>query len=113
MASIEIGDFLVGDGQPCFIISEIGINHNGSIDVAKALIDAAVDAGCNAVKFQKRTVDVVYTQEELERARGILNRKYREPPTTREERARRMRFLQSRGFSTEIIVALLSARNAA
>lgn len=49
-----------------FIIAEIGINHNGDIDVAKELIDMAVDAGADAVKFQKRTLDLVYTQEFLE-----------------------------------------------
>ena len=48
--------------------------------------------------------------DELERARAILVRKYREPAGTREERARRMRFLQSRGFSSETIFKLLSAR---
>jgi len=52
-----------------YCIAEIGINHNGSLDLAKQLIDAAVDAGCDAVKFQKRTVDVVYTPEELARPR--------------------------------------------
>lgn len=55
-----------------FIIAEIGINHNGDLDIAKKLIDGAVDAGCDAVKFQKRTVDQVYSQEELD--------KYRESP---------------------------------
>ena len=49
-----------------FIIGEIGINHNGDIEVAKKLIDVAVDAGADAVKFQKRTLDLVYTQEFLE-----------------------------------------------
>lgn len=48
-----------------FITAEIGINHNGDIGLAKKLIDVAKDAGCDAVKFQKRTVDVVYTPEEL------------------------------------------------
>ncbi len=67
--TIQIGNKLVGDNQPCFIIAEIGINHNGSLDLAKKLIDVAVEAGCDAVKFQKRTVDVVYTQEELSRIR--------------------------------------------
>ena len=52
---VRIGSNLVGDGQPIYIIAEIGINHNGSLDVAKKLIDAAFLAGCNAVKFQKRT----------------------------------------------------------
>lgn len=55
-------------------------------------------------------VDPVSTEGELERARGILERKYHEPAATREERAKRMRFLQSRGFSSEIIFKLLSAR---
>jgi len=54
----------------------------------------------------------VSTEGELERARAILDRKYRTPAATREERARRMRFLQSRGFSPEIIFSLLSARGA-
>ena len=49
-----------------FIIAEIGINHNGDLDIAKNLIDAAVEAGCDAVKFQKRTIDTVYTQEVLD-----------------------------------------------
>ena len=56
-----------------FIIAEIGINHNGDIDVAKKLIDMAVDAGANAVKFQ-RTLDLVYTQkflEDQEKAHGV------------------------------------------
>jgi len=52
-----------------FIIAEIGINHNGNIDIAKKLIDHAVTAGCDAVKFQKRTIDVVYPQELLEQPR--------------------------------------------
>ena len=67
--SIKIGDKLVGDGQSCYIVAEIGINHNGSIDLARQLIDAAVESGCDAVKFQKRTIDVVYSREELERPR--------------------------------------------
>ena len=62
---INIGNIKVGDGAPCFVIAEIGINHNGCVKTAKKLIDLAVAAGCSAVKFQKRTVDVVYTKEEL------------------------------------------------
>ena len=53
----------------CFIIAEIGINHNGDLRKAKSLIDLAVNAGCDAVKFQKRTVEVVYTEEDLARPR--------------------------------------------
>jgi N-acetylneuraminate synthase len=66
---VRIGDHLVGDGLRCFIVAEIGINHNGSVDIAKKLIDAAALAGCDAVKFQKRTVEVVYTAEELAKPR--------------------------------------------
>lgn len=66
---VRIGSKLVGDGQPCYVIAEIGINHNGDIDLAKRLISVAVGAGCDAVKFQKRTVDVVYTAEELAKPR--------------------------------------------
>ncbi len=49
-----------------FIIGEIGINHNGDLNIAKKLIDGAAKAGCNAVKFQKRTIDIVYTKEQLD-----------------------------------------------
>jgi N-acetylneuraminate synthase len=66
---VVIGDREVGPGRPCYIVAEIGINHNGDLAIAKRLIDAAVDAGCDAVKFQKRTVDVVYSAEELARPR--------------------------------------------
>lgn len=52
-----------------FIIAEIGINHNGDLNIAKQLINLAVEAGCNAVKFQKRTVDKVYSQEMLDSPR--------------------------------------------
>ena len=69
MTEIKIGNTLVGDGHPCYVIAEIGINHNGDINTAKKLIDAAVAAKCNAVKFQKRTVEVVYSAEELARPR--------------------------------------------
>ena len=66
---VKIGNIIVGDNHPCFVIAEIGINHNGSLKDAKRLIDMAASNGCNAVKFQKRTVDVVYTQEELAKPR--------------------------------------------
>ena len=75
--SVHIGDKIVGDGKPCYVIAEIGINHNGDIDLAKRLISVAVGAGCDAVKFQKRTVEVVYSAEELAKPRespfGITN----------------------------------------
>lgn len=62
---VKIGNQWVGDGEPCFVIAEIGINHNGDVDIARKLISAAMLSGCQAVKFQKRTVEVVYTPEEL------------------------------------------------
>ena len=69
MASIRIGKRLVGPGNPCFIVAEIGINHNGNLDIAKKLIDMAVEGGVDAVKFQKRTIEVVYTLEALAKPR--------------------------------------------
>lgn len=55
---IKIGNRLIGDGHPAYIIGEIGINHNGSIDVAKKLLLAAKTSGVDAVKFQKRTPEI-------------------------------------------------------
>lgn len=59
----------MGPGRPVFIVAEIGINHNGSLDMAKELVLAAKSAGCDAVKFQKRTIEVVYSEEELAKPR--------------------------------------------
>lgn len=58
MSSIEIKSRLVGEGEPTFIIAEIGINHNGDMNNVYQLIDLAKDAGCDAVKFQKRTPEL-------------------------------------------------------
>ena len=69
---VKVGNKYIGDGYPCFIIAEIGINHNGSIELAKKMIDIAVTTGCDAVKFQKRTIDIVYTQEELAKERKSI-----------------------------------------
>ena len=69
MNNISFNNRKVGNGHPCYIIAEIGINHNGDIEIAKKLIDLAKVAGCDAVKFQKRTVDVVYSPEELAKPR--------------------------------------------
>jgi N-acetylneuraminate synthase len=70
--NIKIGSYLVGDNEPCFVIAEIGINHNGDIETAKKLIDASVEAGAQAVKFQKRTVDIVYSADELLKPRDSI-----------------------------------------
>jgi N-acetylneuraminate synthase len=67
--NIRINGHLIGSSQPCYVVAEIGINHNGDLSLAKKLIDVAVAAGCNAVKFQKRTIDVVYSKAELDRPR--------------------------------------------
>lgn len=65
-----------------FVIAEIGINHNGSLSIAKKLIDAAAMAGCDMVKFQKRTIETVYTKADLDRPRespwGTTNRQQKE-----------------------------------
>ncbi|MEK9643941.1 MAG: N-acetylneuraminate synthase family protein [Alphaproteobacteria bacterium] len=66
---VKIANREVGHDQPCFVIAEIGINHNGDMETARKLIEASKEAGADAVKFQKRTVEVVYTEEELARAR--------------------------------------------
>ena len=64
MTDFKIAATCIGPGHPCFIIAEIGINHNGDLDLAKQLIDAAVSAGCNAVKFQKRTPEICVPKEQ-------------------------------------------------
>lgn len=71
MSQVRIGDWNVGSGAPCFIIAEIGINHNGSIEMALALIDAAASAGADAVKFQKRDVPIVYSAKDLQTPRAF------------------------------------------
>ncbi len=68
---LKIGNTVIGYGQPIFIVAEIGINHNGDVNIAKQLIDGAVANGCDAVKFQKRTVPIVYTAEELAKPRQV------------------------------------------
>jgi N-acetylneuraminate synthase len=67
MRLIDIGNGRkIGDGQPAYIIAEIGINHNGSMDIAKKLIDAAVECHCDAVKFQKRTPELCVPKDQWE-----------------------------------------------
>jgi len=56
----------IGQGKPCYIIAEIGINHNGSLETAKKLIDAAVEAKVDAVKFQKRTPEICVPKDQWE-----------------------------------------------
>jgi len=79
---IDIGGRKVGDGQPCYVVAEIGLNHNGDIAIARELIRAAKEAGADAVKFQKRTIDLCYTKAELHAPRespwGTTNRQQKE-----------------------------------
>lgn len=66
---VKIGNRLVGEGHPTYIIGEIGINHNGDLDVAKKLIDSARDAGMDAVKFQKRTPELCVPEHQRNQMR--------------------------------------------
>lgn len=63
-AKVKIGNRIVGDGESVYIIGEIGINHNGSLEIAKQLIMGAKAAGCNAVKFQKRTPELCVPKDQ-------------------------------------------------
>lgn len=69
MSKVKVGNRYIGKDEPVYIIGEIGINHNGSLDIAKKLIDGAVFAGCDAVKFQKRTPELCtpHDQWDIER----------------------------------------------
>jgi N-acetylneuraminate synthase len=69
MTAVQIANRSVGAGHPTLIVAEIGINHNGSLKLAMELVTAAAAAGCHAVKFQKRTIDRVYTVDELAQPR--------------------------------------------
>ena len=65
IARVRIGNRLLGDGEPCYVIAEIGNNHNGDFDRAIALVDAAVAAGADCAKFQMRKLDEVYRASSL------------------------------------------------
>lgn len=64
--TLRVGDRLIGEGQPCFVIAEAGVNHNGSLDMALKLVDVAAEAGADAVKFQKRELKDLYPSRLLE-----------------------------------------------
>lgn len=66
MPEIKIGDHWIGDEYPTFIIAEIGVNHNGFLDLALKLIDVAIEAGADAVKFQKRNLSQLYGKKYLD-----------------------------------------------
>jgi len=69
MRTLKLGARTIGDGQPTYVVAEIGINHNGSVDIARRLIDAAADAKCDAVKFQKRTPDLCVPAKQRDQLR--------------------------------------------
>ena len=69
MRTLTFGNRVIGEGQPTYIVAEIGINHNGSLDLAKRLIDAAANAKCDAVKFQKRTPELCVPQHQRDQMR--------------------------------------------
>ena len=79
---MKINDRVIENFKKPYIVAEIGINHNGDLALAKMMIDIAKKCGCDAVKFQKRDINVVYTPEELKKERksvfgntnGDLNR---------------------------------------
>ncbi len=64
LAKVKVGNRYIGDNEPVYIIAEIGINHNGSVELAKKLIDGAAFAGCDAVKFQKRTPELCVPKDQ-------------------------------------------------
>ncbi|MDM7856594.1 N-acetylneuraminate synthase family protein [Cellulomonas alba] len=68
-ATVAIGDQLVGEGQPVYVIGEIGINHNGDVELAQRLIDVAAEAGAQAVKFQKRTPEISTPPDQRDKLR--------------------------------------------
>lgn len=72
MAAVKIGNKVVSNESPTYMIAEIGINHNGDLETAKKLIQESKSAGFDAVKFQKRTIEIVYSPEELAKPRPNL-----------------------------------------
>jgi N-acetylneuraminate synthase len=69
--SVKINGRSVGPGHPCYFVAEIGINHNGSLGMALDLVRVAKEAGAEAVKFQKRTVPLVYQPKDLSAPRAV------------------------------------------
>ncbi len=63
---VQVSGRSIGDGYPVFTVAEIGINHNGSVEIAKKMIDGAIFSGCDAVKFQKRTPEICVPRDQLD-----------------------------------------------
>lgn len=66
MAKVKIGDTWVGDGEPAYVVAEIGLNHNGDVEIAKKMVEVAINARCNAVKLQKRYIPQTFTKDVLD-----------------------------------------------
>jgi N-acetylneuraminate synthase len=102
---VKIGNRLVGEGHPAYIIAEIGINHNGDIEIAKQMIDAAVHARVDAVKFQKRTPEVATPPEQRDQMREtpwgyITYLEYRHKVEFNEEQYREIdRYCKEKGIA--------------
>lgn len=69
MKDLKIANKMIGEGHPTFIVAEVGINHNGDIDIVKQLIDAAIMAGCDAVKFQKKTPELCVPEDQKNKSK--------------------------------------------
>jgi N-acetylneuraminate synthase len=101
---IRLGNRTVGDGHPAYVIAEIGINHNGDLEIAKQMIDAAVHAGADAVKFQKRTPEVATPPDQQKQMREtpwgyITYLEYRHKVEFREEQYLEIdRYCRERGI---------------
>ncbi|MFZ5879876.1 MAG: N-acetylneuraminate synthase family protein [Chloroflexota bacterium] len=107
---IKLGNRMVGDGHPAYVIAEIGINHNGDMDIVKGMIDAAVHAGADAVKFQKRTPEVCTPPEQQKQMREtpwgyITYLDYRYKVEFNEEQYREIdRYAREKGISWMVSV---------
>jgi N-acetylneuraminate synthase len=69
METVTIGGRRIGEGEPIYVVAEVGINHNGDVEIASQLIDVAADAGCDAVKFQKRTPEICVPDDQRSQVR--------------------------------------------
>jgi len=126
MRTLMLGTRVIGERHPTYIVAEIGINHNGSLDIARSLIDAAANAKCDAVKFQKRTPELCVPPAQRDQLRdtpwGVMTYLYKIPSAALTDAAllRRTRqtgrpLILSTGMSTmpqiEAAVALLGTEN--
>jgi regulatory protein len=109
--SSEAVDVLISELRTKNQLSEARFAEERARQLSRKYGAARIRQDLKSKGVSEELIERVSSDGELERARAILERKYREPAATREEKAKRMRFLQSRGFSSEVIFSLLSARN--